>query len=262
MDRVSRWNQQLTSRALDGLGAIGGITIYGPRDPARRTSLVAFNLAGRDPVSVAQALNQAGIESRAGCHCATLAHHALGLTPPAELPPELLPLQHPGRGRPGRGGGGRDRSRPRHPCPRHPGPPVPLLVRPHPQPVMSGNSVGTSADRDGAARPAFRRVHARLGPGRLRAVLRPGRLPHTFPLCIHCLGNPAGFWVSSTGSSVVRGPGAVLLPGPRPRPLRHDPVRRLAPPPGAREVSYVPTRTATLTRRRGCRCSCALSTLA
>ena len=83
MDRISRWNQQLTSRALDGLGAIDGITIYGPRDPARRTSLAAFNLAGRDPVSVAEALNRAGVESRAGCHCATLAHHALMLTPPA-----------------------------------------------------------------------------------------------------------------------------------------------------------------------------------
>jgi cysteine desulfurase/selenocysteine lyase len=83
MSRVAAWNQMLTSRALDGLGAIDGITIYGPRDAARRTSLVAFNLAGRDPVSVAGALNQAGIESRAGCHCATLAHHALGLTPPA-----------------------------------------------------------------------------------------------------------------------------------------------------------------------------------
>jgi cysteine desulfurase/selenocysteine lyase len=83
MDRVFRWNQQLTSRALDGLGAVGGCTIYGPRDPARRTSLVAFNLAGRDPVSVAEALNRAGVESRAGCHCATLAHHALMLTPPA-----------------------------------------------------------------------------------------------------------------------------------------------------------------------------------
>ena len=83
MDRVCDWNQQLTSRALDGLGAIGGITIYGPRDAARRTSLVAFNLAGRDPHRVAEALNQAGVESRAGCHCATLAHHALGLTPPA-----------------------------------------------------------------------------------------------------------------------------------------------------------------------------------
>ena len=83
MTRISTWNQQLTSRALDGLGAIGGITIYGPRDPARRTSLVAFNLAGRDPVAVAEALNRAGVESRAGCHCATLAHHALGLNPPA-----------------------------------------------------------------------------------------------------------------------------------------------------------------------------------
>ena len=83
MERIASWNQQLTSRALDGLEAISGITIYGPRDPARRTSLVAFNLAGRDPVSVAEALNRAGVESRAGCHCATLAHHALGLNPPA-----------------------------------------------------------------------------------------------------------------------------------------------------------------------------------
>ena len=83
MNRVAAWNQMLTSRALDGLGGIDGITIYGPRDAGRRTSLVAFNLAGRDPVGVARALNEAGIESRAGCHCATLAHHALGLNPPA-----------------------------------------------------------------------------------------------------------------------------------------------------------------------------------
>jgi hypothetical protein len=83
MNRVAAWNQALTRRALDGLGGIDGITIYGPRDAARRTSLVAFNLAGWDPVDVARALNEAGIESRAGCHCATLAHHALGLNPPA-----------------------------------------------------------------------------------------------------------------------------------------------------------------------------------
>jgi cysteine desulfurase / selenocysteine lyase len=83
MDRVHDWNQQLTKRALDGLGDIGGMTVYGPRDATRRTSLVAFNLAGRDPASVAEALNQTRVESRAGCHCATLAHHALGLNPPA-----------------------------------------------------------------------------------------------------------------------------------------------------------------------------------
>jgi cysteine desulfurase/selenocysteine lyase len=28
-------------------------------------------------------LNELGVESRAGCHCATLAHRDLGLTPPA-----------------------------------------------------------------------------------------------------------------------------------------------------------------------------------
>lgn len=42
MDRVKAWNTRLTARALDGLEAIGGITVYGPRDPARRTALVAF----------------------------------------------------------------------------------------------------------------------------------------------------------------------------------------------------------------------------
>jgi cysteine desulfurase / selenocysteine lyase len=83
MNRITRWNERLTGRAVAGLGRIPGLTIYGPLDPARRTSLVAFNLADRDPVSVAEALNRAGVESRAGCHCATLAHHALKLTPPA-----------------------------------------------------------------------------------------------------------------------------------------------------------------------------------
>jgi cysteine desulfurase/selenocysteine lyase len=83
MNRVGRWNRQLTARALDGLGAIPGLAIYGPRNASRRTSLVAFNVAGRDPVRLAESLNRVGVESRAGCHCATLAHHALKLNPPA-----------------------------------------------------------------------------------------------------------------------------------------------------------------------------------
>src|SRR6185437_11294854 len=83
MGRVAAWNRQLTARALDGLSEIPGITIYGPRQADRRTSLVAFNLPGRDPVSVAEELDRAGIEARAGCHCATLAHHSLKLDLPA-----------------------------------------------------------------------------------------------------------------------------------------------------------------------------------
>jgi len=83
MDRISRWNQLLTSRALARLGAVPGLAIYGPAEAARRTSLVAFNIAGHDPVSLAEGLNRAGVAARAGCHCATLAHQALGLSPPA-----------------------------------------------------------------------------------------------------------------------------------------------------------------------------------
>ncbi len=81
MDRVSAWCRRLTTRALERLTAIPGLTIYGPHDPARRTSLVAFNVADRDPVDLARGLNDAGVEARAGCHCATLAHRALGLEP-------------------------------------------------------------------------------------------------------------------------------------------------------------------------------------
>jgi cysteine desulfurase/selenocysteine lyase len=83
MSRIAAWTQLLTARALRQLAAIPGITMYGPTDPARRTSLVAFNLAGHNPLAVAAQLNEAGVEARAGCHCATLAHYALGLNPPA-----------------------------------------------------------------------------------------------------------------------------------------------------------------------------------
>ena len=79
MGRVAAWNRQLTARALDRLGAIPGLTIYGPRDAQHRSSLVAFNVAGCDPLALARSLNDAGVEARAGCHCATLAHQALGI---------------------------------------------------------------------------------------------------------------------------------------------------------------------------------------
>jgi cysteine desulfurase/selenocysteine lyase len=83
MARIKEHTRQLTERALDLLGGVAGLKIYGPRDASRRTALVAFNIRGRDPFSIAEALNNVGVESRAGCHCATLAHHALGLSPPA-----------------------------------------------------------------------------------------------------------------------------------------------------------------------------------
>jgi cysteine desulfurase / selenocysteine lyase len=83
MDRVRAHTRRLTARALRALSGMDGLTCYGPPDAADRTPLVAFNVAGRDPFDVADQLDRRGVESRAGCHCATLAHHALGLDPPA-----------------------------------------------------------------------------------------------------------------------------------------------------------------------------------
>ena len=83
MDRIRQHTQDLTARALDSLSRVPGLRIYGPSSAARRTSLVAFNLDGRDPFDVAERLSRDGVESRAGCHCATLAHRFLNLTPPA-----------------------------------------------------------------------------------------------------------------------------------------------------------------------------------
>jgi len=83
MNRVTDYTRTLTERALASLARIPLLRIYGPADPRRRTSLVAFNIAGWDPIALAEALSRQGVESRAGCHCATLAHRFLGLDPPA-----------------------------------------------------------------------------------------------------------------------------------------------------------------------------------
>jgi len=73
----------LTQRAMEGLLAIDGLRIYGVPKGSERTPLAAFNVEGHSPFDIARALNTQGVESRAGCHCATLAHHDLGIDPAA-----------------------------------------------------------------------------------------------------------------------------------------------------------------------------------
>jgi cysteine desulfurase / selenocysteine lyase len=80
MDRLAQHTTHLTARAHRALAGIDGLTVYGPRE---RASLIAFNRAGTDPFTLVKALDQRGVEARAGCPCATLTHHALRLDPPA-----------------------------------------------------------------------------------------------------------------------------------------------------------------------------------
>ncbi len=82
MAAIAGHTTQLTQRAIEGLRRVPGVSIYGPTGPGR-SPLVAFNVRGWDPRLLARALDDRGVESRAGCHCATLAHRFLGLNPAA-----------------------------------------------------------------------------------------------------------------------------------------------------------------------------------
>ena len=80
---VNEHTQLVTGHAIEALRGVDGLTVYGPTEARDRSPLVAFNVAGMHPVDIAEALNLDGVESRAGCHCASLAHRALGMDPVA-----------------------------------------------------------------------------------------------------------------------------------------------------------------------------------
>ncbi len=79
MDEVRRHGEELTALALDGLLGRPYVTVYGPRDPALRGSLVSFSVAGIHPHDVATLLDQEGIAIRAGHHCAQPLHRRFGI---------------------------------------------------------------------------------------------------------------------------------------------------------------------------------------
>lgn len=83
MRRVARHADTLTDLALREARSVDGLTTYGPPAGTPRAPLLSFNVAGVDPFELAEELGREGVEARAGCHCATLAHRDLGLDPPA-----------------------------------------------------------------------------------------------------------------------------------------------------------------------------------
>ena len=70
----------LTARMLDGLGAIDGLRLIGPRGLENRNGLVSFDMDGIHPHDVAQILSDAGVSVRAGHHCAQPLMDHFGVT--------------------------------------------------------------------------------------------------------------------------------------------------------------------------------------
>ncbi len=70
MDAVREHEKQITGYALDRLSALPAMTIYGPRDAGDRVGVVSFNYGEVHPHDLSQVLDQYGVATRAGHHCA------------------------------------------------------------------------------------------------------------------------------------------------------------------------------------------------
>ncbi len=83
-DPVALHAQQMTlvEQLLTGLSSLAGVRIVGPTTAAERVGLVSITVDGYDPQELAASLDSAaGIQVRAGLHCAPLVHQALGTLP-------------------------------------------------------------------------------------------------------------------------------------------------------------------------------------
>ena len=78
MDLVRRHDAELTSLAMEGLGTIPGVTIYGP-PASERGGIVSFTLDGVHAHDVASVLDREGIAVRAGHHCTMPLHAKFGI---------------------------------------------------------------------------------------------------------------------------------------------------------------------------------------
>jgi cysteine desulfurase family protein len=73
---------RLTSRIIEGLSGIPGITIYAARNISRQCPVVSFTVNDMEPGEVGTILDQAfDIKVRTGLHCAPAAHKTLGTLP-------------------------------------------------------------------------------------------------------------------------------------------------------------------------------------
>ena len=79
MAQVSAHEQALTALAMEALGRIPGVSLYGPANPEMKGAVVAFNVEGIHPHDGAAALDLHGIAVRAGHHCAQPLMKRLGI---------------------------------------------------------------------------------------------------------------------------------------------------------------------------------------
>ncbi len=79
IEKIRRKEKDIMECLHEELKGCDGIVMYGPKDPAKKTAVLSFNIEGMDCEKAAAILNdEYGIGVRAGYHCAPMAHSAIG----------------------------------------------------------------------------------------------------------------------------------------------------------------------------------------
>ncbi len=82
VDRIRRKETERLEALYEGLERIPGVSLYGPRDPARCVSVASFRVGGMDPAETARRLESGfGMLVRPGLHCSPNGHRTLGTFP-------------------------------------------------------------------------------------------------------------------------------------------------------------------------------------
>ncbi|MEJ2203429.1 MAG: cysteine desulfurase [Gemmatimonadota bacterium] len=79
MDRIMAHERSLTAYAMEQVGSVPGIRIYGPDSPDERSSVISFTLGDAHPHDISTILDSEGIAVRAGHHCAQLVMRHFGV---------------------------------------------------------------------------------------------------------------------------------------------------------------------------------------
>ncbi len=80
MDNVRQHEAEITAYALDRMGSIPDIILYGPPDAAQRGGVVSFNFPGLHPHDIGTVLDTHGVAIRSGHHCTQPLMRCLGIS--------------------------------------------------------------------------------------------------------------------------------------------------------------------------------------
>jgi len=79
LENIRKHKSLLIEKIYDGLSNINGVIIYSKKEPRNNSGIIAFNFEGVESTEVSYVLDKVyGIATRAGLHCAPLAHQTLG----------------------------------------------------------------------------------------------------------------------------------------------------------------------------------------